>query len=398
MKITTIGGGNWQSNLLDSFYEKFEDKIELSSIVSMSDDWRTTWELMKAFKKELNLHLPPPWDLRRCLFSLSTSKYKAYFKLIFEHIFLVENEIHKFSIKELFDQVHKELIFLWKSWNYKNDLENYDNSELKKYLDKNCNEIYNFKLNLKTKLNWHKFGNILMASLYYNFKDYDKMLDFMHNLLKVKWKVLPVTTKKAYIKAILGNWEIIETQDRISNIADYTSWIADLELMEDSKDKSHNKKVCDAIIESDFIIIWPWDLYTSIISNFIIWWVQESIKKSNAKIIYIWNSTNKWWETNWLTQLDFVNKIERFLGRRLDYFIANNQKPKLGKKDFEKFKKDISIKWWDYLFVSKGEKKELERRKVKLIEAPLISKESFYKHDKKKILDILEKIFCEKDK
>ncbi len=397
MKITTIGWGNWQSNLLDSFYEKFEDKIKLSSIVSMSDDWRTTWELMKAFNKELDLHLPPPWDLRRCLFSLSTSKHKSYFKLVFEYVFLVEKEISDFSIDELFNQVNKELLFLWKAWEYKNELENYNNSLLKKYIDKKCWEIYKFKLPLKQKISWHKFWNILMANLYYNlWKNYDKMLDFLHKMLKVKWKVLPVTTKKAYIRAILGNWEIIETQDRISNVADYVSWIADLELMEDSKDKSHNKNVCDTIIESDFIIIWPWDLYTSIISNFIIWGVQESIKKSNAKIIYIWNSTNKWWETTGLTQLDFVNKVERFIWRRLDYFIANNKKPELWKKEKEKFKNDISVKWWDYLFVSVWEKKELERRKIKLIEAPLISKDSFYKHDKKKVLDILENIFNEK--
>jgi hypothetical protein len=45
-----------------------------------------------------------------------------------------------------------------------------------------------------------------MASLYYNFeKDYDMMIKFMHNLLDVRGKVIPVTTKKARIRAILGN-------------------------------------------------------------------------------------------------------------------------------------------------------------------------------------------------
>jgi 2-phospho-L-lactate transferase/gluconeogenesis factor (CofD/UPF0052 family) len=43
-----------------------------------------------------------------------------------------------------------------------------------------------------------------MASLYYNFdKSYDTMIDFMHNLLDVRGKVIPVTTKKARIRAIL---------------------------------------------------------------------------------------------------------------------------------------------------------------------------------------------------
>jgi len=43
-----------------------------------------------------------------------------------------------------------------------------------------------------------------MANLYYNLeKDYDDMISFMHFLLEVKSNVVPVTTKKAYIRAIL---------------------------------------------------------------------------------------------------------------------------------------------------------------------------------------------------
>ena len=397
MKITTIWWGNWQSNLLDWLNKKFGDKIEISSIVSMSDDWRTTWELMKAFNNELGLHLPPPWDLRRCLFSLSESKYKLYFKLVFEYTFLNEEKILNFTIFDLFLQVHKEILFFWKETEFKDDLVNFvenKNWDLFDYLSKKAKDIFEFKLPLKSTLKWHKFWNILMASLYYNFdKDYDKMLDFMHRLLKVNASVIPVTTKKAFIRAVLWNWEIVETQDKISNEANYSSGIADLELMDSSVDAVHHKKVSKAVEKADFIIIWPGDLFTSIISNFIISWVQKSIKETDAKIIYIWNNTNKWGETMWLTQLDFVNKIERFLWRRIDYFIANNKKPILSQAELESFKSDISVKWWDYIFVSNWERKELERRKIKLIEADLLDDESFYKHSKQKLLNVLEQLF-----
>jgi uncharacterized cofD-like protein len=151
--------------------------------------------------------------------------------------------------------------------------------------------------------------------------------------------------------------------------------------------------VHNAIINADYIVVWPGDLFTSIISNFIIWWVKDSIIDSNAKVIYIWNSTNKWWETTWLTQLDFVNKIERFLGKKIDYFILNNKKLDLTDAELEEFKNDISIKWWDYLFLSKWEKEELIKRKIKVIEKDLLWKKSFYKHSKKKIVKVLENVF-----
>lgn len=399
LKITTIGWWNWQSNLLDWLNKKFSDKIEVSSIVSMSDDWRTTGELMRLFDTKLGLHLPPPWDLRRCLFSLSKSKYKEYFKLIFEYTFLNNHKIWEFSIFELISQVHREILFFWQETEFKDEIEKFLEKkwELFSYLEKKFLNFFDFKLPLDSTLKWHKFWNILMASLYFNMeKDYDKMLDFMHKLLKVDALVIPVTTKKAFIRAILWNWEIVETQDKISNEADYNSWIADLELMDSSVDAVHHKEVSKAVKNADFIIIWPWDLFTSIISNFIISWVSKSIRETEAKIIYIWNNTNKWWETMWLTQLDFVNKIERFLWKRIDYFIANNKKPLLSECELQAFKNDISVKGWDYLFVSSWEKKELERRKIKLIEADLLDEKSFYKHSKVKLLDVLEKIFFEK--
>lgn len=399
IKITTIGWGNWQSNLLDGLNKKFWEKIKICSIVSMSDDWRTTWELMRLFDNELGLHLPPPWDLRRCLFSLSESKYKNYFKLVFECVFLIEEKISKFSIFDLFNQVHKEILFFGKNEEFKQDLKEFSEKKWKlfEYLEKKFEKKFYFKLPLNSSLKWHKFWNILMASLYFNLeKDYDNMLDFMHNLLKVNSEVIPVTTKKAFIKAILWNWEIVETQDRISNEADYNSGIADLELMDSSIDAEHHKEVSKAVKNADFILIWPGDLFTSIISNFIISWVQKSIRETDAKIIYIWNNTNKWWETFGLTQLDFVNKIERFLGKRIDFFVANNKKPILTESELQAFKNDISVKGWDYLLVSKWEKKELERRKIKLIEADLLDEKSFYKHSKVKLLDVLEKIFFEK--
>jgi hypothetical protein len=53
--------------------------------------------------------------LRRCLFSLSESEYRDYFKLIFEYTFLNEESIKEFTILELFKQVNKELLFFGRS-------------------------------------------------------------------------------------------------------------------------------------------------------------------------------------------------------------------------------------------------------------------------------------------
>jgi 2-phospho-L-lactate transferase/gluconeogenesis factor (CofD/UPF0052 family) len=63
--------------------------------------------------------------------------------------------------------------------------------------------------------------------------------------------------------------------------------------MEDSKHAYQHKDVFKAIKKADYIVITPGDLFTSIISNFVIGGVKEVIKKTDARIIFIGNSTNK---------------------------------------------------------------------------------------------------------
>ena len=371
-KLVTIWWGNGQSNLLDAIYTYMDtDSIEVSSIVSMSDDGRTTGKLMRKFEEDLWLHLPPPGDLRRCLFMMSDSKDRDRFQQYLETVIEIDEKIKKLTVADYFTLVWADKDFLKK---------------LKK-VDK---DFLDFSLPLKSSSKGHKMWNLLMANLYYNLdKDYHSMLVLMHKLLEVRAEIIPVTTKKAYIRAILGNGDIIETQDRISNAWGYTSGIADLELMENSKHAYQHKDVFKAIKKADYIIISPGDLFTSTISNFVVGWVKEAIEKSNAKIIYIGNNTNKWWETSGLTYLDFLNKIERFLWRRIDIFICNDKKLDLSDAEREKFRTHISVKGWDFLHLSNGEKSELERRHIKYIEADLIDRESFYKHDKKKIAKVL---------
>lgn len=370
-RIVTIWWGNGQSNLLDALFQYGGEDIKVSSIVSMSDDGRTTGRLMQKFESELGLHLPPPWDLRRCLFMMSSSKKRDEFQQYLETIIERDFPIITLTVRDYFSLVGAHQDF----FDFLSDIDS---------------KLLDYTLPLSSSVKWHKVWNILMANLYYNLdKDYHKMLLLMHKILDVKAEIIPVTTKKAYIRAILGNGQIIETQDRISNVASYTSGIADLELMENSRHAYQHKDVFKAIKKADYIIITPWDLFTSIISNFVIGGVKEVIGKTDAKIIYIWNSTNKWGETQGLTYLDFINKIERFLGRRIDIFICNNKKIELSLEEREKFMNHQSIKGGDFLYLSQGEKSELQRRKIHYIESDLLDSKTLYKHDKKKIVKVL---------
>ncbi len=216
------------------------------------------------------------------------------------------------------------------------------------------------------------------------------MMNFMHELLEVKWNIIPVTTDSAFIQAKLENWEIIKTQDKISNVADYNSNIIEIELMQNSIKAKLNSIIENTINNSDYIVITPWDLYTSILSNFIIENFSEIIKKSNKKIIYILNSSNKKWETTWYKPIDFIDKITEKIWK-IDYIFWNNHIPELTAKELENLKNDISIKWWDFLILDEKNKKEILQKypNIEIILNKYVDDHWNYKYNKNLVEDLI---------
>lgn len=73
------------------------------------------------------------------------------------------------------------------------------------FVHKKLGKLTTSKLDLDASLEGHKLGNIVMANIYEIFGNFDKMMALMHDLLKVKASILPVTTQKAIIRAKLDS-------------------------------------------------------------------------------------------------------------------------------------------------------------------------------------------------
>jgi uncharacterized cofD-like protein len=214
----------------------------------------------------------------------------------------------------------------------------------------------------------------------------------MKEFLEVEDKVLPVTINEATIKAILKDWTIIETQDEISNVADYNSPIEKIEFLHKLAWIKTTENIKNAIKNADYIIIWPWDLFTSIIANFIVDGLTQEIEKSDTKIIYILNANNKKWETTNYKVDDFVKVINKYLWtKEIDYLVWNNKIPELTFEQKEKFKNDISVKWWEYLLLTNSCLTELKQKykKMDFITWEYINPKDLYKYNEKLIEDLI---------
>jgi lipopolysaccharide export LptBFGC system permease protein LptF len=86
---------------------------------------------------------------------------------------------------------------------------------------------------------------------------------------------------------------------------------------------------------------------------------------------------------------DFVEEIERYLEKKIDYLVINDKKLEIKLKDLQKLKENISVQGGDYIYLEEEERKKFEKRGIKIIEQDLIDRESLYKHDAKELGRIL---------
>ncbi len=167
-------------------------------------------------------------------------------------------------------------------------------------------------------LKGHSLGNLIILAVLQQGKDINK-------IFQIKGKVIPVTLENAHLYAKLENNQIIEGETNI-DIPKHDTHLKIKEIFIKPKVQANNEAI-RAIKKADVIILGPGDLYTSIIPNFLVNGISESIKKSRAKKIFICNLQNKLGETNGFYPADFVLEIEKYLGKNvLDHVILPDKK------------------------------------------------------------------------
>ena len=181
----------------------------------------------------------------------------------------------------------------------------------------------------------HSFGNILLAALEKVSGSFVSGVEVASEILKIKGRVIPVTENVATLCIELNNGEILEGENKInhSDIENGTNLIKKIFYKEKVKINNHAKK---ALEEADYIIIGPGNFYCSVVPNLIVDGFSSTIKNSKAKIILPINLTNKKGHTlNWGVK-KYVEEIEKFLDKKVDFVLVNKELPT--KEQIEKYK------------------------------------------------------------
>ncbi len=177
--------------------------------------------------------------------------------------------------------------------------------------------LYRFE---KGDLKGHNFGNIFLSALEKVSDDYSTVIETANYVLQTKGQVIPVTIEKTHLGVEYESGVKLKGEGIIDEDNPERSRIVKAYLEPTVK---ANRDAIERIADSDYIIVGPGDLYTSIIPVLLVDGMQNALKKSKAKIIYIMNLMTKAGQTTQYTGKDFLKDITSYLGREPEYIIAH---------------------------------------------------------------------------
>lgn len=167
----------------------------------------------------------------------------------------------------------------------------------------------------------HNFGNILLSALEKVSTDYNEVVRTASYVLKTKGDVIPVTIKKTHLCVQYKNGKVLKGEGKIDDNTEERSRIIKAFL---EPEIEANPYAIKRLKESDFIIISPGDLYTSIIPVLLVKKIAKTICQSNAKVLYIMNLMTKRGQTTQYKASDHIAGFRSYLGKDPDWVLVNN--------------------------------------------------------------------------
>ncbi len=129
----------------------------------------------------------------------------------------------------------------------------------------------------------HSLGNLILTALTNMTGSFDEAIRITSDLMKVKGDIIPSTLQNVTLFARMDDDTIVKGEANIPSL------IHNIENVFYEGEVKANQEAIDAIHASDLIVYGIGSLYTSILPNTIIPGINDALKASKAKRVYIAN-------------------------------------------------------------------------------------------------------------
>ncbi|KKP96312.1 MAG: hypothetical protein US25_C0011G0010 [Candidatus Moranbacteria bacterium GW2011_GWE1_36_7] len=242
-------------------------------------------------------------------------------------------------------------------------------------------------------LKGHNFGNLFLSALEKINGNFDKGVQEAEKILNIKGRVIPVTNDDARLFMLLKNGKILKGEISIGlNIEMQRIGLDKIYL---SSNVRANPMAIKAIKEADVVVLGPGNYYCSIVPNLLVKGIADALKKTNAKIIYNCNLTNKKGQTDGFTLDDYAHDINKYIGKnRIDFVTYNTKKPtKNLVEEYEK-QRELLVRFVRDKISNRSYRvvrgDMLAGKKIKYAKSDVLAAQrSFIRHDSDKLAKVL---------
>lgn len=245
---------------------------------------------------------------------------------------------------------------------------------------KMLSQLFGYRFDEGSGLLGHSFGNLMITALERITGSFEKAILEAGRLLGVQGRVIPVTLKKIALVAKLEDGRLIRGESNIDipkhdgRLKIKKVWLEPAAAI--------NPAAKRAVLEADAIILGPGDLYTSLVPNLLVKGMKPALRRARGKKIYFVNLMTKFGETTGFRASDFVNAMEKYLGKGvLDYAVVNKTKPAMMR--FRPYAEEKAEFVEADLSASSGQNPTP-------IAASLIRKSGFIRHDPERIAQLIQ--------
>jgi len=184
-------------------------------------------------------------------------------------------------------------------------------------------ELFNYRYHQGDGITGMRFGNLFLAALTDILGSQKQAIDETTKLLQVKGKIFPVSYDDVRLVATYEDGSTVVGEHLIDEPKhDGKLHISQLKLEPETTISAEARQ---AILEADYIVIGPGDFYTNTAANFVVKGVNEALKQSPGKKMFVTNLMTKLGDTYGYTLQTFMAEVDKYYGLDgLDYVLVNN--------------------------------------------------------------------------
>lgn len=169
----------------------------------------------------------------------------------------------------------------------------------------------------------HPLGNLIIAGISEMQGSTYNAIQILTKFFHITGKIYPSSEKALTLHAVFKDGHEVAGESSIAKYQGMIDHVYVTNTYNDQKPQA-SRKVVEAILESDMIVLGPGSLFTSILPNLVIPEIKEALRQTKAEVVYICNIMTQYGETEQFSDADHVAVLNQHLGRDLiDTVLVN---------------------------------------------------------------------------